>query len=283
MRRQTDLTTMSSSLHVVQSDGTGLPIVMLHGTASSHAAFDRQMDSPLARRHRLIALDLPGHGASSDATNAESYSLRAMTQAVTEAVAQLQLERFMILGWSLGGHIALEMIDHPGLVGLMLCGAPPVARGPLPLLRAFKTTWDIRLASKEQFSDSDVARFFSLCFARGASPELLEAVRRADGRVRPAIVRSLLRGECSDQRRAVETAAVPVALVNGRDDPLLRLGYLDTLAGPSLWHGVPLVLEEAGHAPFWDQPEIFNELLETFAGDAEVVADETMFRYRQSA
>ena len=47
---------------------------------------------------------------------------------------------------------------------------------------------------------------------------------------------------------------VPVALVNGRDEPFVRLSYLDTLAGPALWHGMPIVIEDAGHAPFWDQP-----------------------------
>ena len=84
------------------------------------------------------------------------------------------------------------------------------------------------------------------------------------------LVNSMLRGECSDQRRAVETSPVPVALVNGREEPFIRLGYLDTLAGPTLWHGVPLVIEEAGHAPFWDQPAAFNELLAGFAADSAV-------------
>jgi pimeloyl-ACP methyl ester carboxylesterase len=152
----------------------------------------------------------------------------------------------------------------------MVCGTPPMARGPLAMLRAFRPSWDMPLASKEDFSDRDVARFFSLCYARGATPELLEAVRRADGRVRSATVRSMMRGECSDQKRAVETSPVPVALVSGREEPFVRLSYLDTLAGPTLWHGMPLVIEEAGHAPFWDQPAAFNELLAAFAADSAV-------------
>ncbi|MFY1004918.1 alpha/beta fold hydrolase, partial [Escherichia coli] len=66
----------------------------------------------------------------------------------------------------------------------------------------------------------------------------------------------------------VENARVPVALVNGREEPFVRLSYLDTLAGPALWHGMPIVIEEAGHAPFWDQPAAFNEVLAAFASDA---------------
>lgn len=262
------IATSAGALRITESEGPGLPILMIHGTGSCRAVFDKQLDSPLALRHRLIAVDLPGHGESEDAADPAAYSLRGMTHTVTELVERLELERFMVLGWSLGGHIAIEMVEHKGLAGLMVCGAPPVARGTLAMLRAFRPSWDMPLASKEEYSDRDVARFFALCYGRGATPELLAAVRRADGRVRAATVRSMTRGECLDQKRAVETARVPIALVNGREEPFVRLSYLDTLAGPSLWHGVPLVIEEAGHAPFWDQPTEFNEVLAAFASDA---------------
>lgn len=281
MLRYSTIATRSAALRFTESDGAGMPILMIHGTGSSRAAFGKQMASSLASTHRLIAIDLPGHGESDDAADPETYSLRGLTETVTEIVEKLKLDRFAMLGWSLGGHIGIEMLDHPGLAGLMVCGAPPVARGPLAMLRAFRPSWDMRLASKEQFTDRDVARFFSLCFARGATPELLDAVRRSDGRLRSAVVKSMMRGDCSDQRLAVETAEVPVALVNGRDEPFVRLGYLDTLAGPSLWHGVPLVIEDAGHAPFWDQPEAFNDLLGAFADDAAVVRQ--TFQLRKSA
>ena len=262
------IATSAGALCLTESDGQGLPILMLHGTGSCRAVFDRQLESPLARTHRLIAVDLPGHGESENAPDPAAYSLRGMTRAMTELVGRLELDRFMILGWSLGGHIAIEMTVHKGLAGLMLCGTPPVARGALAMLRAFRPSWDMPLASKEEYSDRDVARFFSLCYGRGATPQLLDAIRRADGRVRAATVRSLMRGECLDQKHAVETASVPVALVNGRDEPFVRLSYLDTLAGPALWHGMPIVIEDAGHAPFWDQPAAFNEVLAAFASDA---------------
>jgi pimeloyl-ACP methyl ester carboxylesterase len=281
MLRVSTIATKSAAIRFTESDGPGVPILMIHGTGSSRAAFSKQMDSALALKHRLIAIDLPGHGESDDAADPHSYSLGALTATVTEIVDKLKLDRFVLLGWSLGGHIGMEMLDHPGLAGLMVCGAPPVARGPLAMLRAFKPSWDMPLASKEQFTERDIARFFSLCFARGATPELLDAVRRADGRLRSAVVKSMMRGDCSDQRQAVETTDVPVALVNGRDEPFIRLAYLDTLAGRSLWHGMPLVIEDAGHAPFWDQPEAFNELLSAFADDAAVVRE--TFPLRKSA
>lgn len=268
-------------LALTESDGTGMPILMLHGTASSREAFARQFHSPLAEAHRLLALDLPGHGASSDAAGPAGYTLAALTETVAGCIAELKLRRLVICGWSLGGHIAMELIGHPAVVGVMITGAPPLSKGPLGMLRAFQPSWDMLLASKENFTERDVQRFYHLCFGQGGSPELLAAVRRADGRVRPALTGSMMRGEMRDERLAVETSPVPVAIVNGVADPFLRLSYLDGLRHQSLWHGTPLLLADAGHAPFWDQPEAYNHLLTEFAADA--MATSASRRERQAS
>ncbi len=55
--------TRSASIRLSESDGGGEPLLLLHGSGASRKVFSKQFDSPLAERHRLIALDLPGHGA----------------------------------------------------------------------------------------------------------------------------------------------------------------------------------------------------------------------------
>lgn len=74
MLAESSITTSAGPLRLTQSDGGGMPFLMLHGTGSCRAVFGRQLQSPLARRHRLIAIDLPGHGESADATNLSTYS-----------------------------------------------------------------------------------------------------------------------------------------------------------------------------------------------------------------
>ena len=268
MLRDITIATPDARLRVTQSDGPGLPIIMLHGSGSSREAFGRQLESPLALGNRLVAIDLPGHGGSSDAEDPAAYTLPALASTITTAIEALKIDRFIVLGWSMGGHVGMEMIGHPGMIGLIACGAPPIAHGPLSMLMAFKPSWDMRLARKEEFTDRDVARYFSLCFGRGATPELLTAIRRADGRARVAMLSSMMRGEFKDERSAVLNADIPIALINGREDPFVRLGYFDGLASSALWHGMPMVIEDAGHAPFWDQPDAFNSLLAAFAEEA---------------
>jgi pimeloyl-ACP methyl ester carboxylesterase len=271
MNSSRTILTPDAQIRLTESGGKGLPLVLLHGSGTSRAVFDRQFDSPLAERFRLIALDLPGHGESSDAADpASGYTMPGFARVVMDVLAELDVQRFALFGWSLGGHVAIELMSrHRGLRGTMLMGAPPVAAGPLGMLRGFHANWDMLLASKERFSPRDMARYVELCFGASPPAAALADVARADGRVRVQVSRSMLRGEGADQRRTVEQAPAPVAMVNGENDPLIRLGYLGSLNYTNLWEGRVHLMAGCGHAAFRDQPEVFNALLERFAGDAE--------------
>ena len=49
-----------------ESAGQGPAAVLIHGNSSSSRAFSKQLDGPLGTRFRLVAIDMPGHGASDD-------------------------------------------------------------------------------------------------------------------------------------------------------------------------------------------------------------------------
>ena len=258
--------TPQADLRLSQSSGSGIPILMIHGTGSSRAVFARQFYSPLADAHRLIAFDLPGHGQSTDARDpVAAYTLSGLAQSAASVLDVLGISRAIFFGWSLGGHIAIELSSfHHSVCGLMLTGAPPVPRGPLGILRGFHAKWDLLLASKKVLSERDAERFEALCFADSADPAFRQAILRSDGRLRSAVTRSMLTGHGVDQRKVVEQAEFPVAIVNGENDPFVRLGYFETLAYGSLWEHCH-VIPDAGHAPFWVRPDLFNRLIARFA------------------
>ena len=268
--RHSTISTQTASIRVSESDGTGLPLVLIHGSGASRQVFERQFASSLAERHQLLALDLPGHGESTDAANGSDYAIPALADSVAEVLALRGISHAAIFGWSLGGHIGIELLSRvPAVAGLMITGTPPVSPGPLGMLRGFQTNWDLLLASKEQFSERDIQRFYELCYGGRGDERFLAAIRRADGRVRPAVSRGLMRGDGADQRWTVEHAVVPVAVVNGATEPFARLSYVASLDYPTLWGGQCHIVPDAGHAPFWDQPEAFNALLGQFAADVE--------------
>jgi pimeloyl-ACP methyl ester carboxylesterase len=93
--------------------GRGPSIVLLHGLGSSAATW-LPTGRILARRHHVVLVDLPGHGASA---MPRPFSLERATQALDVALAHASREPVVLVGHSLGGLVAAaEACDHPGRV-----------------------------------------------------------------------------------------------------------------------------------------------------------------------
>ncbi|MCW0203897.1 MAG: alpha/beta hydrolase [Rhodanobacter thiooxydans] len=89
----------------VWGDETLPPLLALHGWLDNAGSFAR-LAPLLATRWRVTALDLPGHGHSGHLAAGASYHYVDHVQAVLAAVDALQLERYTLLGHSLGAGVA---------------------------------------------------------------------------------------------------------------------------------------------------------------------------------
>lgn len=252
----------------VRDTGTDrFPLVLVHGSGASSAVFAEQFDSHLADHYRMIAPDLPGHGASGNASRPEeTYTLRGYASVIAEVLNARGIERAAFFGWSLGGHVVMELLGASDFVaGAMLTGAPPVRLGPVGILRGFQTKFDLLLGSKVQFNERDRQRFAQICYGSNPPECVDDLLVRADGLVRKHFFQSMMAGKGADQQAAVTNADVPVAIVNGENEPFVRRSHVEAIAYGNLWRGEIETVINAGHAPFLEQPDTFNILLDRFA------------------
>src|SRR5262249_15521272 len=92
-----------------ESPGPGRPILLIHGNSSSSRIWQKQLQGPLGSKYRVIAIDLPGHGASSPPPNPEQdYSGPGYAALIAGVARELDLKGAIVVGWSLGGHAVLN-------------------------------------------------------------------------------------------------------------------------------------------------------------------------------
>jgi pimeloyl-ACP methyl ester carboxylesterase len=245
--------------------GQGPPLVLLHPLGADRHVWEPLI--PLLAGHRdVIALDLPGFGASPPLEK-ETPTPRALAAAVTEHLAAIDVSRPHVAGNSLGGWVALEL----GLSGAAsgVTGIAPAGLWPEPLVP--KAAIAHRLARALR----PVAGWWALS-GTGRSVLLSGAV--AHPRRVPAGAARRLVGAYA---RATDFVRVNDAMRAGRFDGLERMPCPVTLVWPDhdrlirrpVW--VPdwianVVLSDAGHMPMWDATAALAALLlEASAGDAD--------------
>ena len=259
----------SHGVLAVEEAGAGdIPVLLIHGNSSCRSVFGHQLKSQLAKKYRLIAFDLPGHGDSENAPDPHrSYTLPGFADAASQLLSGLGVTEVILCGWSLGGHIAIEMLARiSGVRGLVLMGSPPIRKqnGINNIAEGFNARLNGGLAGKEVWSHEEVESFVHGIIGSSAEPFLYEAAARADGRFRKRLFEASREGLGVDQRSSVERADIPIAIINGAQDPIVRLDYFDTVEFRDLWRRHCYRLPGLGHVPFWQGPEVFNPLLEQY-------------------
>jgi pimeloyl-ACP methyl ester carboxylesterase len=106
--------------------GAGKPLVLLHGGLGAIEMFGPNLPA-LAKGRRVIAVDLQGHGRTADVDR--PIAVEAMGEDIAALITHLDLERPDIMGYSLGGGVALQVaIHHPELVGKLVLVSTPIRR-----------------------------------------------------------------------------------------------------------------------------------------------------------
>ncbi len=263
--------TSHCTIAVEKSAGTGLPILFIHGNSSCKEVFRNQVRGEIGSTFHCIAMDLPGHGNSGNAKNPEqTYTMRGYADVALEVMEALRIEAFAVLGWSLGGHIGIEMVSRSDRInGLLISGTPPISKDPADMANAFLPSEHMAFTGQETLTDEQADSYaHATCGSNARYEEFLgDAVRRTDGRARRIMMEAAMRGEGADQRQVVEHDPTLLAIVNGADEPMVNNTYLKLISYKNLWESKIHLIPDTGHAPFWESPDEFNEILNRFMTD----------------
>ncbi|MBN8648909.1 MAG: alpha/beta hydrolase [Caulobacterales bacterium] len=250
-------------------------IVFIHGNSSSKNAFKNQIEYFSKNNYGVLAIDLPGHGASENAPIPNNvYTMPNYAKILMGAIKAIVKGDFIVVGWSLGGNIAFEMagndIVNPdnNFKGIFVFGAPPVGPGQEKLFEAYLPATFASAVGEAEPTDEMIANYISAVYGTldPVPSELITAAKRADGIARMTMVNHWVSG--TDGHKQIETIAnweKPIAVLHGHKDIFVNLEYLRTAPWKNLWGEKILEMKNIGHAPFLEDANTFNQYLKDFA------------------
>jgi pimeloyl-ACP methyl ester carboxylesterase len=240
--------------------GRGEPLVLIHGIGSRWQVWDPVLDR-LAAERDVVALDLPGFGASPAPRPGTPPGISSLTRLVTEFLDGLGLERPHVAGNSLGGWIALELAKR-GRVRSATALSPAGFQNAAEAVFQQTTFWiSVRIARliaahPEPFVSR--RRLRSVLFAQlTARPKLIPPADAA------ASVRAIARAPWFDETLPAinkdrfsggDQIAVPVTIAWGEHDRVL-LPHQAGRAARAIPSARTLVLHGCGHVPTYDDRE----------------------------
>lgn len=250
--------------------GEGAPLVLLHGFTGSVAAWGG-LRSALARRRRVIAFDLPGHGSSPVPPDPQQARLPQVAEALVHRLAALGVQRADWLGYSLGARAALHVaVAHPEAVRtLVLEGASPGIADSVE--RAARATADARLAESierdglERFVDAWLAQPLFATQARLPDDvRARERARRLEGSVAgyASALRAMGTGTQQPLWGHLGAIRARVLLLAGLRD--VKYCSIARAMAASLPDARVAIVPGAGHAVHLEQPDAWLDQVESF-------------------
>ena len=255
-------------LHLIETgNAKGQAILFIHGFSQCSLAWSRQLESDLARRFRLVALDMRGHGRSDRPRDGYDNS-RLWADDIDAVIGELDLDRPILCGWSYGPLVILDYLRHYGEEGV---GGIHFVGGITKLGSdaAISVLTPEFLALVPGFFSTDVGEsvqsldsVLRLCFAQKCATVDLYTMLGYSLSV-PPFVRQALFSRSFDNDDLLPTITRPVLITHGANDAIVKREVVEQHRA-GMAHAEVDIMEGAGHAPFWDSAAAFNERLAIF-------------------
>jgi pimeloyl-ACP methyl ester carboxylesterase len=262
-------------LHVIEAGNSGgRPILFIHGISQSSLAWSRQLDSELARDHRLVAMDLLGHGLSDKPRDAYGDS-RLWADDVRAVIDALNLDRPVLSGWSYGPLVMLDYIRYYGedrIGGIQFVGGITKLGSDAAMSvvgQAFLSLVPGLFSTDAEESVRSLESLLRLCFAEQLSASDLYLMLGYNVSVPPHVRQALL-SRTVDNDDLLPRIRKPALITHGAKDANLKPEIVDQHKA-GLPHAQVDIMPNAGHTPFWQDSSAFNQRLRAFVETCNAV------------
>ena len=256
-----------------EEKGVGPVIIMVHGWACNHKFFSSQIEE-FSKSHRVIAIDMRGHGESDTDVPGSSMSIPNIAADIKDLMDGLGIEKAILMCWSIGVLIGYSFVQQFGcdrLEKLIMIDMSPKTSN--------EEDWDYGMGRSETYKDVlNWANFYafnwetaSQAFVPGTfgdgSPkddqaELLDWCRKEIGRTKSDnLVFLTISMSTSDFRDVLPTITVPTLLVHGLNSVMFG-SHGEKVR--SMIPGAKLEMIPGGHIMFMEHPKEFNKAVLNF-------------------
>jgi pimeloyl-ACP methyl ester carboxylesterase len=235
-----------------------IALIFIHGWCSNRSFWNEQIDT-LSKIYKTIAIDLPGHGESG--RNRDKWSISSFADDVESVVQHEKLDHFVLIGHSMGGLVALEVVPqlHEKVIGLIAIESisnvdsvvAPEAMEPFYGALEADFSGTMRMAMPRLFSSR-------------APEKIVQWVTdnsiRADSIMAISIARD---ASLISEKDLLSSAKIPIRCIYGEYGDLNELhSRIETNSKYADYKAV--LIKNVGHFPFLENPEETNKYLEMY-------------------
>jgi pimeloyl-ACP methyl ester carboxylesterase len=250
-----------------EDQGTGRPVVFLHGLWLTSRFFSKQR-AFFAERYRFIAPDLRSHGRSENVLHGNTVPIQ--TRDLHELFEALDLHDIVLVGWSSGVFCIWQYLMDYGsddIAGIVIVDESPTDfNWPDWTLGAQDLPGLVAMLDGVQTNHAARVRggFVPHLFVTPLTDDELEWMVEEITMIPPTVAAAVAFDEVTrDYRSTLADIKVPTLVCFGRHDQ-----FLSPDNGPYLADAIPgarlVMFDHSGHGPFWDEPERFNAEVDRF-------------------
>lgn len=251
------------ALRIKETGSGDRNVVLLHGYLESLDVWD-DFQRILSKQARVLSVDLPGHGISE--VKGDVHTMEFLADTVHAAMLSQGMERAVVVGHSMGGYVALELLrNHPeALAGIVLFHSGPHADSEqkkqdrereISLIQGGKKELIARMFPQVGFAPQNRRRLAA------EIEDLSEQIILTEDEGIVAILRGLMRRR--DNNDTLHNSGVPQLFILGRHDEYITPEAATVVVGNHPQAQVEW-LEESGHMGFVEEPARSMEIILAF-------------------